>query len=113
MAAKNLVTESITLWVGYSYTEGVPGVLATAQFCRPTNRCAEEIPAISVLFRRTTNPTYVIRPIGITCNSVTEDTGILQLNMFEEVSKQIREKVLMEAFLGSGLSTTSVPSRRE
>jgi DNA polymerase V len=100
MAAKNLVTESITLWVGYSYTEGVPGVLATAQFCRPTNLAAEVVPAISALFRRIVNPAFGIRRIGLTCNSVMEDTGVLQLNMFEDVSKQLREKALQEALLG-------------
>ena len=100
MAAKNLVTESITLWVGYSYTEDVPGVLATAQFCRPTNLAAEVVPAISALFRRVVNPAYAIRRIGLTCNSVMEDTGALQLNMFEDVSKPLREKALQEALLG-------------
>ena len=55
MAAKNLITESITLWVGYSYTEGIPGALATAQFCRPTNLTAEVVPAIVALFRRIVN----------------------------------------------------------
>lgn len=100
MAAKKLVTESVTLWVGYSYTEGVPGVLGTAQFCSPTNLCTEVVPAISALFRRIVNPAFVIRRIGITCNNVTEDTGVLQLNMFENVSKQMREKALQEALLG-------------
>lgn len=100
MAAKNLVTDSITLWVGYSYTEGVPGVLATAQFCRPTNLAVEVVSAIAALFRRIVNPAYAIRRIGLTCNGVTEDTGVLQLNMFEDVSKQLREKALQEALLG-------------
>ena len=100
MASKNLVTESITLWVGYSYTEGVPGALATAQFCRPTNLSVEVVPAISTLFRRIVNPAFAIRRIGLTCNGVMEDTGVLQLNMFEDVSKQLREKALQEALLG-------------
>lgn len=100
MAAKKLVTESVTLWVGYSYTEGIPGVLGTAQFCRPTNLCTEVVPAISALFRRIVNPAYAIRRIGITCNNITEDSGVLQLNMFEDVSKQMREKALQEALLG-------------
>lgn len=99
MAAKNLVTESITLWVGYSYTVGVPGVLATAQFCRPTNLAVEVVPAISAMFRRIVNPSYVIRRIGLTCNGITEDAGILQLNMFEDTGKQLREKALQETLL--------------
>ena len=100
MASKRLVTESITLWVGYSYTEGVPGVLGTAQFCRSTNLSVEVVPAVSALFRRIVNPSFAIRRIGLTCNGVIEDTGVLQLNMFEDVSKQLRKNALQEALLG-------------
>ena len=46
------------------------------------------------------NPAYAIRRVGLTCNSVMEDTGVLQLNMFEDASKQLREKALQEALLG-------------
>ena len=68
--------------------------------CRPTNLAAEVVPAISALFRRIVNPAYAIRRVGLTCNSVMADTGDLQLNMFEDVSKQLREKALQETLLG-------------
>ena len=100
MAAKKLVTESISLYVGYSYTEGVPGVGGTAQFARPTNLAVEVVPAIAALFRRIVNPAYVIRRIGLSCNGVEEDSQMLQLNMFEDVNTQLREKALQEALLG-------------
>lgn len=99
MAAKKLVTESISLYVGYSYTEGVPGVGGTAQFARPTNLAVEVVPAIAALYRRIVNPTYVIRRIGLSCNGVVEDPQMLQLNMFEDVNRQLREKALQEALL--------------
>jgi len=99
MAAKNLVTESITLWVGYSYTEGVPSVLATVKFSRPTNLSVEVIPAISILFRRIVNPTYAIRRIAISCNDVTIDPGMQQLNMFVDTNKQVREMNLQHTIL--------------
>ena len=99
MAAKKLVTESISLYVGYSYTEGVPGVGGTAQFVRPTNLAVEVVPAIAALYRRIVNPAYVIRRIGLSCNGVVEDSQMLQLNMFEDVNRQLREKALQEALL--------------
>ena len=99
MAAKKLVTESISLYVGYSYTEGVPGVGGTAQFARPTNLAVEVVPAIAALYRRIVNPAYVIRRIGLSCNGVVEDPQMLQLNMFEDVNRQLREKALQEALL--------------
>lgn len=99
MAAKKLVTESISLYVGYSYTEGVPGVGGTARFARPTNLAVEVVPAIAALYRRIVNPAYVIRRIGLSCNGVEEDPQMLQLNMFEDVNRQLREKALQEALL--------------
>lgn len=99
MAAKKLVTESVTLYVGYSYTQGVPGAGGTAQFARPTNLATEIVPAIGALYRRIVNPAYVVRRIGLSCNNVVMDTGMVQLNMFEDTSKQLRDRALQEALL--------------
>ena len=100
MTAKDYVTESITLWVGYSKSEENPGARGTAQFCRPTNLSTEMVPAVAALYRRIVDSRYLIRRISITCNNVTRDAGVLQLNMFEDVSKQIRQKALQETLLG-------------
>ena len=99
MAAKKLVTESITLFVGYSYTQGVPNAGGTAHFARPTNLATEVIPAIGTLYRRIVNPNYVIRRVGLSCNDVLPDSGMVQLNMFEDTAKQLRDKALQEALL--------------
>lgn len=99
MAAKRLVTESVTLYVGYSYTQGVPGAGGTAQFAGPTNLATEIVPAIGALYRRIVNPAYVVRRIGLSCNNVVTDTGMVQLNMFEDTSKQLRDRALQEALL--------------
>lgn len=99
MAAKRLVTESVTLYVGYSYTQGVPGAGGTAQFARSTNLATEIVPAIGALYRRIVNPAYVVRRIGLSCNNVVMDTGAVQLNMFEDTSKQLRDMALQEALL--------------
>lgn len=99
MAAKKLVTESVTLYVGYSYTQGVPGAGGTAQFARLTNLATEIVPAIGALYRRIVNPAYVVRRIGLSCNNVVTDTGMVQLNMFEDTSKQLRDRALQETLL--------------
>lgn len=99
MAAKKLVTESVTLYVGYSYTQVVPSAGGTAQFARLTNLATEIVPAIGALYRRIVNPAYVVRRIGLSCNNVVTDTGIVQLNMFEDTSKQLRDRALQEALL--------------
>ena len=43
---------------------------------------------------------FVIRRVCLSCNNVVEDHGTLQLNMFEDASKQLRSKALQEAMLG-------------
>lgn len=100
MAAKKLVTTSVTLYVGYSYTYGVPGALGTAKLAYETNASSIIVPAISTLFKRIVNPSYGIRRVCLSCNEVAEDHGVFQLNMFEDTQKQLREKALQEAMLG-------------
>ena len=100
MAAKKLATDSVSLYIGYSYTYGVPGVGGTAQLAYETNAASVIVPAIGALYRRIVNPSYGIRRVCLCCNNVVEDHGHYQLNMFEDTTKQLRSKALQEAMLG-------------
>ena len=87
------------LYIGYSYTYGVPGVGGTAQLSSETNASSVILPAIGALYRRIVNPAYGIRRVCLSCNNVVADHGNLQLNMFEDATKQLRNKALQEAML--------------
>ena len=100
MAAKKLATDSVSLYVGYSHTQGVPGSGGIAKLGVETNIASMLVPAIDTLYRRITDSTLVIRRICISCNNVVEDRGGLQLSMFEDTTKQLRDKALQEAMLG-------------
>ena len=100
IAAKKLATESVSLYVGYSYTQGVPGSGGTAKLATETNLASMLVPAIETLYRRIVDPRFVIRRVCLSCNNVVEDRGVLQLNMFEDTSKQLRDKALQETMLG-------------
>ena len=100
MAAKKLATDSVSLYVGYSHTEGVPGTGGTAKLGMETNTASMLLPAIETLYRRTVDPRFVIRRVCLSCNNVVEDRGVLQLSMFEDTTKQLRDKALQEAMLG-------------
>jgi len=65
-----------------------------------TNAASVIVPAVVALYRRIVSPAYVIRRVGISCNNVVEDHGALQLNMFEDVTKQLKNKAIQEAMLG-------------
>ena len=100
MAAKQLATDSVSLYVGYSYTQGVPGTGGTAKLATETNLASMLVPAVETLYRRIVDPRFVVRRVCLSCNNVVEDRGVLQLNMFEDTSKQLRDKALQETMLG-------------
>ena len=100
MAAKKLATDSVSLYVGYSYTQGVPGAGGTAKLATETNLASMLVPAIETLYHRIVDPRFVIRRVCLSCNNVVEDIGVLQMNMFEDTTKQLRDKAIQETMLG-------------
>ena len=99
MAAKNYLTDSVFLYIGYSYTQGMPGTNGRASLASGTNLSSVILPAVDVLYHRIVRKGYAIRQIGVSC-PVYPDNGAYQLNMFEDTDKQIRGKALQEALLG-------------
>lgn len=99
MAAQHLVTDSISLYVGYTHGPGIPGIAGTAKFTRHTNVASLMVPAVAALYRRVADPNQLVRRIGLSANQVTEDTGVFQLNMFEDTSRQLRNQALQETML--------------
>ena len=99
MTAHKYVTDSVSLFVGYSLSQGVFGTGGTVRLTNETNAAGVIVPAVAKLYRRVTNPTLAIRRIGLSCNDVQEDRDELQLNMFEDVTKQLRKETLQETML--------------
>ena len=99
MTARRLMTDSVSLFAGYSLSQGVFGTGGTVRLTTETNVAETIVPAVAKLYRRITNPTLAIRRIGLSCNDVQEDREELQLNMFEDVTKQLRSKALQETML--------------
>lgn len=100
MVSKKLVTESVSLYVGYSHSYCTGGANGTAKVALQTNAGTLLIPAIATLYQRIVNPSYPIRRICLCCNSVTEEQGTYQINMFEDVSFQLRNRAIQETILG-------------
>ena len=100
MVSKKLATESVSLYVGYSHTQCIGGAKGTAKLACETNADSIIIPAIATLYKRIVNPAYAIRRICLCCNSVVEDRGVYQLNMFDDISAQLRSRAIQETMLG-------------
>ena len=100
LAAQRLSTDCVSLYVGYSHTLGVPGAGGTAKLAMQTNAASVIVPAVAALYKRIVDPDCAIRRVCISCNNVTEDPGVLQLNLFEDVTRQLKNKAIQEAMLG-------------
>lgn len=99
MVSKKLATESISLYVGYSHTQGTYRASGTAKLSQATNASAVIVPAIAALYRRIVDPRCLIRRICLSCNDVVADTGDMQLCMFEDTTRQLKNKAVQEAIL--------------
>lgn len=99
MAAKKYISDSFSLFVGYSHSQGSFGTCGSIHLQTPTNVASIIVPEVVKLYLHITNPTLAIRRIGLSCNDVIEDHNELQLNMFEDVTKQLRGKALQDTML--------------
>ena len=115
---KNLVTDSLTLDVGYDrencdsgsyrgpvhmdhYGRSVPkGAHGSTHLGNPTNLGSSLITAAVELFDRIVNKSLTVRRITLAANRVVQDEGIYQFDLFTDTEKQEKEKNLQKAMLG-------------
>ena len=98
MVGKKIITDSVSLYVGYSNSLNIPGAKGTAHIAKKTNADSLVIPAVMSLYDRIVNPDYPVRRINITCNRVVADNGAEQLSVFDEIdtdkNRTIQETIL-------------------
>jgi len=99
MVSKKLLTDSVSICVGYSNTLDIPGAKGTAKLTEKTNADSLIIPAVISLYNRVVNPGYPVRRINITVNRVSEDNGAQQLNIFENNTQILKNKAIQEAMI--------------
>ena len=115
---KSLVTDSLTLDVGYDrencdrgayrgpvhidhYGRSVPkGAHGSTHLGNPTNLGSTIVTAAVALFDRIVNPSLTVRRITLAANRVVQDEGIYQFDLFTDTEKQEKEKNLQKAMLG-------------
>ena len=115
---KGLVTDSLTLNVGYDrencdngtyhgpvhidhYGRTVPkGAHGTTKLDNPTNLGSQLIKAAATLFDQISDKTLTVRRITIAANRVVKDEGIFQVDLFTDTTKLEKEKQLQEVMLG-------------
>ena len=117
LTEKQLVTDSITLEIGYDrenvdtgsyrgatqtdrYGRTLPKAAhGTARLDVPTNLGSKIIPACVKLFEQITNPALSIRRITLNANRVLPDEGICQMDLFTDTAKLEKERRLQQTML--------------
>ena len=115
---KGLVTDSLTLDVGYDrencdcgkyrgpvhidhYGRTVPkGAHGSTKLDNPSNLGSILISATTELFERIADKTLTVRRITIAANRVVKDEGFFQVDLFTDTTKLEKEKKLQNAMLG-------------
>ncbi|MCH5199083.1 MAG: Y-family DNA polymerase [Oscillospiraceae bacterium] len=92
------VTNSLSLYVGYSHTLNAPSAKGSTSLSHATNSPKLILPALSALYNRITNPEYPVRRINICCNNV-EKEGDIQLSLFYDLTEDEKEEELQKAIL--------------
>lgn len=98
LVSKRLITDSVSIYIGYSNSLDLPGAKGTASIAKKTNADSLIIPAVTALYDHIVNPAYPVRRININMNRVVPDSGAEQLSLLDEIDttkdKAIQETVL-------------------
>lgn len=98
LVSKRLITDSVSIYIGYSNSLDLPGAKGTASIAKKTNADSLIVPAVTALYDHIVNPAYPVRRININMNRVVPDSGAEQLSLLDEIDttkdKAIQETVL-------------------
>ncbi len=102
MVDQGLVTDSVSIMVGYSNALHAEPASGTARLELETNADRLIIPAVLELYRRIVDPAKPIRRFNFSCNDLRPDPGILQFSLFAGVDGDtlVRNRKVQQAVLG-------------
>lgn len=96
---KNLVTNSISLYVGYSNGLKIPGVHGSLSLGNETNSDRVMLPAIEQLFSQITDHSLPIRRFNISCNHICSEE-FRQFSFLEDPEDDERSRNIRKAVIG-------------
>lgn len=101
MLSKDVVTDSVTLFIGYSGTSSARGAAyarGTASLDTATNSSAEWMPALAALYDRIVDPSLTIRRVNLTCNNIVHEE-FRQLSLFSDEAASEKSRRMQAAVL--------------
>ena len=99
MVDRGLVTDSISLYVGYAGSSHVNAAKGSASLGRPTNADNLLVPAAAALYGRIVDGRYPIRRVHISCNHVAPE-AYMQYNLLEDAGRLERSRSAQQAAIG-------------
>ncbi len=98
MVSKKLVTDSVSIYVGYSNSLSLPAARGTAKIAQKTNSDTLIVPAVIALYDRVVDAHLPVRRINITFNRVVADNAAIQLDFFDG-DEVVKNKIIQETVL--------------
>lgn len=95
---KGLVTQSLSLMIGYSNELGLKPVSGTASMTVSTSSYRVMIPYVMELYERIVDKRKPIRRLSVSCNSIT-DEAYEQYDLFTDFAEMERDRKLQKAAL--------------
>ncbi len=88
---KGLITDSVSIQIGYSNTLHVEPARGTAKLNKPTSADSMILPAVTALYERIVDPKKPVRRINISCNHVIRDDEheAVQMSLFDNTEEDI------------------------
>ena len=86
LVKKHLLTQSVSIYAGYSNALYAMPAKGTCNVLTPTNSETVLTKAVLALYDRITDKDKPIRRFYVYCNNVTEDTGEQQISLFDEMT---------------------------
>lgn len=96
---KGLVTDSVTLQIGYSNALKMDAVRGTVSLTSPSSASRIWLPKISQLYDQIKDPMISMRRVNMSCNRVVEE-GYTQYDIFMDPAEMEKEQKIQKAMLG-------------
>lgn len=98
LVKKRKITESVTMYLGYSNALHTEGERGSVRLLTPTDRASVIVPAVAELYNRIKAPELPIRRINISFNNVV-DAEYRQLSLFSDAEEDEKELRAQKAAL--------------
>ena len=95
---KRMVTQSVTLYIGYSGYLEVEPARGSVKLDNPTNSGKKLVEAVEHLYDKVMNPGYTLRRVNISFNDLQEESFV-QYDLFTDPEETKRERDLARAMI--------------